>query len=158
MLRSIAVANVNPSISCRTVLILGIGNGVRIKRLFTSLKLVKKRTVWFAFGIMKAGEPHSDSGCLFSTPIPSSLSTSFLKTANWLCGTGYGLPWYGFAPNCKLKWTGSVWKSPSVPSDNYLCRSSIVSNFTCCWEERWSHVSVTIAGRSAFSYLASKFL
>ena len=50
MFKSIAVAYVNPSISCKMVLILGNGKGVRIIRLFTSLKSVKNLTVWFDFG------------------------------------------------------------------------------------------------------------
>ena len=62
-------------------LILRIGKGVRITRLFTSLKLVMNWTVWSALGIINAGEPHSDVGYLLGTPILTSYSTSFLKTA-----------------------------------------------------------------------------
>ena len=57
-----AVAKVNPSNSCSTVLILGIGNSFLTSRLFTSLKLLIKRTVLSFLGIMKEGDAHSDAG------------------------------------------------------------------------------------------------
>ena len=62
MLKSRAVAKVNPSYSCNTVLTLGIGNDYLTSRLFTSLKSLMKRTVLSFFGIMKEGEAHSDAG------------------------------------------------------------------------------------------------
>ncbi len=62
MFKSRAVAIVNPSNSCSTVLILGIGHGFLTRRLFTSLKLLIKRTVLSFFGIMKEGEAYSDVG------------------------------------------------------------------------------------------------
>ena len=69
MFKSITVAYVNLSISCKMELIVGNGKGVRMIRLFTSLKSVKNLTVWFDFGIINAGEPDSDSGCLLRAPI-----------------------------------------------------------------------------------------
>ena len=62
MFKSKAVAKVNPSNSCNTVLILGIGNGFLTSHLFTSLKSLMKRTVLSFLGIMKEGEAHSDAG------------------------------------------------------------------------------------------------
>ena len=50
-----AVAKVNPSNSCNTVLILDIGNGFLTSHLFTSLKLLMKHTVLSFLGIMKEG-------------------------------------------------------------------------------------------------------
>ena len=64
MFKSIAVADVNPSISGKVELILGIGKGVRTMRLFTSLKLVRNFTIWFNVGIINSGESNSYSGCL----------------------------------------------------------------------------------------------
>ena len=62
MFKSKAVAKVKPSISCKTVLILGNGNGFLTIRLFTSLKSVRKRTVPSFFGVMNDGDAHSESG------------------------------------------------------------------------------------------------
>jgi hypothetical protein len=68
MLRSRAVAKVNPSISCETVLFFGIGKGVLTNLLFTSQKSLKKHVVLSFLGIMKDGKAHSDAGCLPNTP------------------------------------------------------------------------------------------
>ena len=62
MFKSKAVAKVKPSISCKTVLILGMGNGFLTIRLLSSLKSLTKRTVLSFFGIMNDGDAHSDSG------------------------------------------------------------------------------------------------
>ena len=59
MFKSSAAAKVNPSNSCSTVLILGIWNGFLTSHLFTSLKLLMKRTVLSFLGIMKEGEAQS---------------------------------------------------------------------------------------------------
>ena len=61
--KSRAEAYVKPSICWSTVVILGIGKGVRTKRLFTSLKSPKNLTVLSALGIINAGDPHSEVGC-----------------------------------------------------------------------------------------------
>ncbi len=84
MFRSRAVAYVNPSSSCKTLLILGIGNGFLTIHLFTSLKSLTKCTDWYHFGTIKEGEAHSDSGCNFRTPNLHSLCTTF-------SGSLYGL-------------------------------------------------------------------
>ena len=63
MFRSRAVAYVNPSSSCKTVLILGIGNGFLTIHLLTSLKSLMTHTVLSFFGTMKVGEAHSESAC-----------------------------------------------------------------------------------------------
>ena len=62
MFRSRAVAKVNPSNSCETVLILGIGNGFLTSRLYTSLKSLMKNKVLSFFGVMKDGDDQSDAG------------------------------------------------------------------------------------------------
>ena len=125
MLRSMAVANVNPSNSWSTSLIRGMGKGVLTNLLFTSLKSVRKRTVPSFFAIINAGEPHSERGCGFSTPSPTKRSTSFLNVSFCACGTGKARPWYAFAPGTRSNPTGSVWKSPKVPSksSSYFCNS-----------------------------------
>ena len=62
MFKSRAVAKVNPSNSCSTVLILGIGTGFLTSQLFTSLKSLIMRAVLSFLGIMKEGDAHSDVG------------------------------------------------------------------------------------------------
>ncbi len=62
MFKSRAVAKVSPSNSCNTVLFLGVGNGFLTSRLFTSLKLLIKCTVFSFLGIMKEDDAHSHVG------------------------------------------------------------------------------------------------
>jgi hypothetical protein len=66
MFKSRAVAKVKPYSSCKTVLILGIGNGSLTSPLFTSLKSLIKCTIKCIgssfFGIIKEGDAHSDAG------------------------------------------------------------------------------------------------
>ncbi len=75
MFKSRAVAKVNPSNSCSTVLILGIGNGFLTSHLFTSLKLLMKPAVLSYLGIMKEGDAHSDTA----------------ETPTLLCHTAYSI-------------------------------------------------------------------
>ncbi len=84
MLRSRAVAKVNLSISCKTILIFGIGKGILTDLLFTFQKSLKKHTVLSFFGIMKDGKAHSDAGSLSNTP-----SLHNLSTFSWLCLCGF---------------------------------------------------------------------
>ena len=63
ILRSSAMAYVNPSIFCRVELLLGIGNGFLTICLFTSLNSDINQMVVFFLGIMNIWEPHSKSGC-----------------------------------------------------------------------------------------------
>ena len=80
MFRSRAVAYVKPSSSCRTVLILGMGNGFLTICLFISLKLLTTCMVLSFFGMMKVGKAHSESACHFKTPQSHSLWISFLRS------------------------------------------------------------------------------
>ncbi len=91
MLKSRAVANENPSISCNTVLIFGIGQGFLTNLLFTSQKSL--HTVLSFLGIMKDGKAHSDAGCLSNTPSLHNLFTSFMMVSLWVFGTGKAWPW-----------------------------------------------------------------
>jgi hypothetical protein len=79
--KSRAVAKVNPSISCNTVLIFGIGKGFLINLLLTSQKLLRKRTVLLFFGIISEGLAHSDAGCHSNTLSLKSLSTSLIRVS-----------------------------------------------------------------------------
>ena len=63
-------------------------------------------------GKFNVGEFHSDEGYLLSTPGLTSCFTSFLKTANTICGTVYGLSQYYLTSSLSVKLTGSVSKSP----------------------------------------------
>ena len=80
MIKSSEVEYVKPVISCNTEDILGIGYGVRINSLFTSLKLVKNQTCLFFFGIINVEEPHSESGCFIKTPSSTNRFTSLFST------------------------------------------------------------------------------
>jgi hypothetical protein len=82
-----AVAKVNPSNSCRTMLIFGIGKGFLTNLLFTSQKLPKKHTVLSFFGIMKDGKSYSDAGCLFNNPSLHNLSTFLMMVFLWIFST-----------------------------------------------------------------------
>ncbi len=93
MLRSRAAAKENPSMSCNTVLIFGIGKGFLTNLLFTSQKSLKKHTVLSFLGIMKDGKAHSDAGCLSNTPSLHNLSTSFMMVSLWIFGNGKARPW-----------------------------------------------------------------
>ena len=151
MFRSRTVAYVNPSSSSKTVLILGIGNGLLTIYLFTSLKSQMNHTVWFCFGTINEGEAHSDSGCHFSTPNSHSLCTSFLKVSLWAFGVGNCLPWYSFAPSFSLRETGSVSQSPSVPSKRSSNSVRSFSNFSWSGTLRCLQLSAMTALRFAYS-------
>jgi hypothetical protein len=92
MLRSNTVAKVNPSNSCMTMLIFGIGKGFLTHLLFTSQKLLKKHMVLSFLGIMKDGKAHSDVGCLSNTPSLHNLSTSLMMVSLWIFETGKAQP------------------------------------------------------------------
>ncbi len=81
MFKSKVVAYVKPSSSCKVVLILGIGYGLRTMLLLSSLKSDIVCTVWSFLGNMKEGEAHLDNGCHFSTPIAIRQSISFMRVA-----------------------------------------------------------------------------
>ena len=150
MFKSRAVAKVNPSNSCNTVLILGIGNGFLTGRLFTSLKSLMKRTVLSFLGIMKEGEAHSDAGWNSNTPSSHSLFNSFIVVSLRDFGTGNGLPWYGLVPFFNSKETGSVFQSPSVPSKSSSNSVSNSSNLFWSWRLRWVQLVLTTDWRSYF--------
>ncbi len=88
MLRSWAVAKENPSNSCSTVLIFGIGKGFLTNLLLTSQKLPRKHMDFSFFGIIDDGEAHSDAGCLSNTPSLQNISTSLMMVSLCIFGTG----------------------------------------------------------------------
>ena len=81
LFKSRAVAYVKLSSSCRTVLILGMGNGFLTICLFISLKLLTTLTVLSFVGMMMVGEARSESACHFKTPKSHSLWISFFKVS-----------------------------------------------------------------------------
>ena len=91
MFKSREVAYLKPSSFNNKSCILGIGNGLRLIRLFSSLKSEIKRTVPFFFGIINVGAAHSELFIRFKTPILTSRSTSFFKVSSCIRGIGKGL-------------------------------------------------------------------
>ncbi len=80
MFRSRAVAYVKPWSSCRTVLILDMGNSFLTICLFISLTLLTTLTVLSFFGMMKVGKGHSESACHFNTPKCIVFGFPFLRS------------------------------------------------------------------------------
>ena len=97
MFRSRAVAYVKPSSSCRSVLILGIGNHFLTIHLFNLLKSLTTLMVLSFFGTIKVGEAHSESACHCNTLKLHSHWISFLVTSKCFLGTGNVWSWYGCA-------------------------------------------------------------
>ncbi len=129
MLRSRTVAKENPSISCNTMLIFGIGKGFLTNLLFTSWKSLKKHTILSFLGIMKDGKAHSDAGCLSNTSSLHNLSTSFMMVSLWMFGTEKTWPWWGDTPTYNWNETSLVFQSLKVPSKSglYFLSSCIIS-------------------------------
>ncbi len=154
MLRSRAVAKENPSNSCSTMLILGIGKGFLTNLMFTSWKLLRLHAVLIFFGTINDSNAHSDACCCFSTPSLHSLSTSLMRTSLCIFGTGKARPWYGVEPSFSWKETSLVFQSPKVPlkSDSYFFRSC--SNFFWCSALRCLQLFLMIDWRSALLHLA----
>ena len=82
MFKSREVAYLKPSSFNNKSCILGIGNGLRLIRLFSSLKSEIKRTVPFFFGIINVGAAHSELLIRLRTPILTRHSTSFLRVSS----------------------------------------------------------------------------
>ncbi len=125
-------------------------------RLLSSLKSDIVCTVLFFLGMINVGNAHRDDCCHPNTPMSHSCLISFIRTALCLCGIGYGLPWYCFIPPFHSKDTGSSFQSPSTQSKSGSNLSSTESSFSLSEAVRWEQFSLLMAGRSAFSYLASK--
>ncbi len=156
MLRSRAVAKENPSNSCNTVLIFGIGKSFLTNLLFTSQKLLRKWTVLFVFGIINDGKAHSDAGCCSNTPSLHNLSTSLMMVSLCIFGAGKARLWWGDMPSLNWKKTDLVLQSSKVPSksNSYFMRSC--SNFFSWLALRCLQLSLTIDWRSALFYLESR--
>jgi hypothetical protein len=69
MLRSRAVAVLNPASDCNSSLILGIGNAFRLMCLFSSQKSVQTRTSPVFLGGINVPQPHSLPEFFSKTPI-----------------------------------------------------------------------------------------
>ena len=149
MLISKAVAYWNPSIFFNRSWIFGKGYGLCLIWEFNFLKSVTKRTVLSDFGIINAGEPHSESLHLFKTPKSTNRWTSLRKVCSCICGIWYGWLYYGLAPGFNSNITGSVFQVPKVPSNNvsYLCSNDF--RRSCSFADRCLN-SDTRSDTSAF--------
>jgi hypothetical protein len=156
MFKSRVVAYVKPSSSYKVVLILGMGWSFLTLHLLSSLKSDMVRNVWSFFGMMKDGEAHLYNGCHFNTPIATGQLISFIRVALRIFGIGYGLLWYGLAHSLSSKETGGYFQSPSVPTKSSSNLRSNVSSELQCDVLRCAQLNLTILGRSALSYLASR--
>ncbi len=146
----------NPSNSCSTVLILGIGKGYLTYFLLTSPKPLRKCTVLFLFGIINKGEAHSDAGCLSNTPSLYHLSTSLMMVSLFIVSTGKAWMWHGDTPSFSWKETGFVFQLPKVPSKSNSYMSWEAAVFFCWSALRCLQLSLTTDWRSALLYLASR--
>ncbi len=134
MLQSRAVAKENPSNSCNTMLILGIGKDFVTNLLFTtSPKSLWKCMVLFFVGTINDGDANLDVCCFSSTPSLHSLLTSLMRTSLCIFDTRKIWPWYGIAPSLNWNETGLVFHSPKVQSNSvsYFLRSC--SNYFWCF-------------------------
>ncbi len=130
MFRSRAVAKVNHSKSCNTMLIFGIGKGFLTNLLLISKKLLRKRTVLFFFGVINKGQYHSDAGYHSNTPSLTSLSTSLIRVSLCIFGTGKAWQWYRDTPSFSWKEAGFVFLPPKVPSKAaQISREAAVTSF-----------------------------
>jgi hypothetical protein len=98
--------------------------------LLSSLKCDIVHTVLSFLGIINVGDAHPNDDCHSYTPMLHSCLISFMRMALFVCGIGYGLPWYGFIPSFNSMDTGGRFQSPNVPliSDSNLSR--IESSFS----------------------------
>ena len=131
MFKSMAVAQVNPSNSCNTVMILGNRDGFLTSPLFNSLKPERKRNVLFSFGCINKGAAHYDVGCHSNTPRPQSFLIYFITVSLCTCGIGKALLWQGLLPSFNSKEIGSVFQSPKFPLNRSSNSVSTSSSFFC---------------------------
>ena len=122
---------------------------------FRFLKSLSKHTIFdLGLGSAKDGDPHSESFATSSNPSITKPPTTLLNIYLFTLGTGYGRNQIGFEYSFKLNSTGSVFRMPSVPSNN---SSKICNNFKnslrCVVVKCWHWFSITLL-KSDFSYLA----
>ncbi len=125
-------------------------------RLLSSLKSDMVHTVWSFFGMMKECEAHLHDSCHFNTSITTRQWISFIRVALCIFGIRYGLPWYGLAPSFSSKETSGNFQSPSAPSKSSSNLRSNGGSKLQCDVFRWAQLFLTMLGRSALSYLASR--
>ncbi len=129
MFKSRAVAKVNPSNSCSTVLTLSIGNSF----LVYFPKVAYEAYSVILFGYDEGGWCHFDVGWNSNTPRSHSLFSSLIVVSLRDFGTGNGLKWYGLAPSFNAKKIGSVFQLPSDPSKSSSISVSNSSNLFWSW-------------------------
>ena len=109
-------------------MVLGIGYCLRFNFLFRFLKSIIKRTRFdLVLACAKDGAPHSELLGSSRNHSSTKRSTSFLKNYSCTFGTGYGLKHIGFTYSFNLNSTESVFRVPSVTSNN---SSNICNNFS----------------------------
>ena len=138
--------------SCKTVLILGIGNGSFIYFPEITYEANSFIFLWYYEG----GGTHSDAGWNSNTPRSQRLLNSSIIVSVCTLDTGNSLPCYGLVPAFSSKETGWVCQSHSVPSKSSSYSVSNSSNLFWSWRLRWVQLVLTTDWRSACSYLASK--
>jgi hypothetical protein len=118
----------------------------------SSLKSDMVHTVMSFFGTMNVGEAYCNNDCHFNTPMDTS--QLLIRVALCICAIGYGLPcWYGLDPSFNSIEMDGQFQLPRVPSKSNSCSSSSESSFSWCDGSRWEQLSLTMAGKSAVSYL-----
>ena len=95
MFRSSDVATLKPSYFDYKYCILGIGKGILLILLFSSLKSEMKRTVLYFLGMIKVGASHLDLFLRFDTTIFINVVTSVLRVSLCILGIGKDLTLYG---------------------------------------------------------------
>ncbi len=90
------------------------------------------------------------------TPIATRRYISFIRVPLCIFGIGYGLLWYGLAPSFSSNETGGNFQSPSMPSKSSLNLRNNTSSKLQCDVLRGAQLFLTLLGRSALSYLASR--
>ncbi len=83
-------------------------------------------------------------------------AVNLIRVALCIHGIGYGLPWYGLSLSFHSKETGGNFQSPSVLSESSLNLRSNASSELQCGVLRWAQLFLTMLGRFALSYLASR--
>ena len=119
MLKSSDVAYWETSNSNNILLILGIGYGLWCNCLFRFLMSLRNiNRFYLGLGCSKDGNRYFESFVFSRTPSRTKRSTSSLTIPLCTFGTGYGLENIGFASSFNSNSTESVFRFPSVPSNN----------------------------------------
>jgi hypothetical protein len=128
MLRSIAVAYLNPFNFLNISLIFGNGNGFLFICALSLLKSVMIRTTPVFLALINKGAAHAESELLLNTSMSVSLFISVFVVASKDCGTGSGLAWLCFASSINYNLTGLIFSIPSPSPNNVGNFLSVLPN------------------------------